>query len=128
MHISQHCAPVELEFMGDASVAPARGTKALGFAKLVLPQLDGTDNVASWFQGREVLRWPLSCHRRHPLSGQLAGHLSQRSGMSGQQVLERCAEILYEVPAIGDLLGVRCATRKRLGVDGCPIACDDLDA
>ena len=84
--------------------------------------------MARWLKRWEVAHWRRSCHRRYALGGQLAGDLAQCATLPSKQVLERGAEVLHQVPAIGHLLGSGCATRQRLGVDGGSIACDDFDS
>jgi hypothetical protein len=60
--------------------------------------------------------------------GQGAGDVTEHGALVEQELLERLAEIVQQVPAVDDLPGGGCPARRRVGVEAAAIACDRGDA
>jgi len=60
--------------------------------------------------------------------GQGVGDVAQHGALVEQELLERLAEIVQQVPAVDDLPGGGRAARRRVGVESAPVARDRGDA
>ncbi len=58
---------------------------------------------------------------------QSMGRLPERAMVAGQEALQRIAQVLQEVPSVGDLNGVGCSLGRSFDIGVAPVAANNLD-